>query len=352
MREIEEIYEELMEGFAARAGVRPDDDCDLAVRLYAAAAQIQALSIQTDWVLSQSFPQTAQGEFLDSHAQLRGLTRTAAVKAVGTLRFEVDTTPAADLTVPAGTVCMTAENVRYQTLEEAVLPVGELAVETAAEAVEAGAAGNTAAHTVVLMAAMPGGIVRCTNPTAFVGGREAESDESLRSRVLESYQRLPNGANAAFYEQVAMGHQGVAAAVAVGRARGIGTVDVYVSTPAGLPSAELLEEIRADLQAKREIAVDVQVLSPAAEEVAVTAELLPKEGVAFETVETAAREALENWFTGEKLGQPVHMAELTRLLYEVDGVENCHLLLPEADLAGDATVLPRLGTVTLTEMEG
>ena len=87
-------------------------------------------------------------------------------------------------------------------------------------------------------------------------------------------------------------------------------------------------------------------------EVAVTAELLPKEGVAFETVESAAREALENWFTGEKLGQPVHMAELSRLLYEVEDVENCHLLLPEADLAGDATVLPRLGTVTLTEMEG
>lgn len=350
MREIEEIYAEMLDTFAERAGFRPQEGCDLAVRLYAAAAQLQALSIQTDWVLDQSFPQTAQGIFLDYHGELRGLKRSAAVKAVGTLRFEVDTASARDLTVAAGTVCMTEGEVRFQTLETAVLPAGALAVETAAEAVEAGTAGNTAAGTVTVMAAMPGGIVRCTNPAAFAGGRDEEGDGSFRERILDSYRRLPNGANAAFYEETAMSHEGVAAAAAVGRARGIGTVDVCVATPAGIPPAELLEAIQTDLQTKREIAVDVQVIAPTVREVAVTAELTPAEGHTFPEILARAEAALADWFTGERLGKPVLAAELSQLLYGLEGVANCHLLAPEADWAGEATVLPRLGTVTLTEL--
>ena len=89
MRDIEEIYQELLEAFAERAGFTQDPGCDLAVRLYAAAAQIQALGIQADWILDQSFPQTAQGMYLDYHGQMRGITRAPAAKAVGTLRFTV-----------------------------------------------------------------------------------------------------------------------------------------------------------------------------------------------------------------------------------------------------------------------
>ena len=75
MRTIEEIYEALRAAFAERAGFMPADTCDLSVRLYALAAQLQALEIQADWVLDQSFPQTAQGVYLDRHAAMRGISR-------------------------------------------------------------------------------------------------------------------------------------------------------------------------------------------------------------------------------------------------------------------------------------
>lgn len=65
----------------------PSEGCDSAVRLYALAAELQSLLMQADWVLDQSFPQTAQGMYLDYHAETRGITRAAAEKAVGTLRF-------------------------------------------------------------------------------------------------------------------------------------------------------------------------------------------------------------------------------------------------------------------------
>ena len=148
-----------------------------------------------------------------------------------------------------------------------------------------------------------------------------------------------------------MGHSGVAAARAVGRARGIGTVDVYIATEAGLPGAELLQEVQADLQERREIAVDVQAKAPAAVEIDVSAELAVREGAEFSTVKAAAEQALAGFFSGRRLGKAVLLAELGDLLYHVEGVENYRLSVPTADLAADDAKLPVLGTVTITEME-
>ena len=351
MKTTEEIYEAMLAAFAQRAGFTPEADCDLAVRMYAAAAELQALGIQADWVLDQSFPQTAQGVYLDYHAQMRGIARTAAAKAVGTIRFTVRQAPAADLTIESGTVCMTADEVRFQTTAAAVLTAGTLSADAPAEALEAGRTGNAAAGTITILTACPVGITGCTNPSAFTGGSDQEDDESLRSRILESYQRLPNGANAAWYEQTAMSHAGVAEARAVGKARGLGTVDVYIATEAGVPGAELIAAVQADLQERREIAVDVQVKAPDPEEVDISAEIAVREGADFSAVKTAVEQALANFFSGRRLGRAVLLAELGDLIYHADGVANYHLTAPAADLPADDTVLPVLGDVTLTELE-
>ena len=350
MKTIEEIYGLLREAYAQRTGTELAEDCDLAVRLYAAAAQLQALDIQTWWVLDQCFPQTAQGTYLDGHALMRGITRRAATKAAGTLRFSVASPSAVELTIAAGTACMTEGEVRFQTTADGVLPAGELSVDVPAEAVESGAVGNVPPGSVTILTACPVGITGCTNPAAFSGGSDQEDDESLRQRVLESYLRLPNGANAAWYEQTAMSHEGVAAAQAVGRARGVGTVDVYIAAEAGLPGAALLEEVQADLQEKREIAVDVDVLSPEAESVNVTVQVAAAENSTFETVKSQVEQAVTNLFTGRLLGKPLLLAQLGSVIYAVEGVENYHLTAPAADIAGGEGVLPLLGTLTVTEM--
>ena len=350
MKEWTEIYEQMRGTFAQRAGFVPSEGCDSAVRLYALAAELQSLLMQADWVLDQSFPQTAQGMYLDYHAETRGITRGAAEKAAGTLRFAAADKVTAACPIEKGTVCMTAEGVRFETTEDAAIAVGSQWADVPAQAVEAGAGGNVIAGTVTLLSAMPVGVVQCTNPTAFSGGCDAESDEALRGRVLASYQRLPNGANAAYYEQEAMRYPGVAAAKAVGRARGIGTVNVVIATHAGVPDAALLAAVETDLQKKREIAVDVKVLAPAVETVAVTAALKAAPGYTFAEVKAGAQSALEALFTGELLGKSVTTARLLTLLCGVEGVENVHLTAPAADVAVDATELPMLGTVTISEL--
>ena len=350
MEELRAIYERMRAAFAEETGFVPNDGCDMMVRLYALAAEVQSLLAQADWVLDQSFPQTAQGQYLDYHAETRALARLPAARATGVLRFSAPSAAVTDYEIEAGSVAMTTGGARFETTEKATLRKGETSVDVPARAVEAGAHGNAIAGAVHVMSVYPVGITRCENPEAFSGGSDEESDEKLRERVLESYRRLPNGANAAFYEQEAMRFPNVAAAKAVGRARGIGTVDVYVSTHGGAPGEALLGEIRSALQKKREIAVEVAVQVPAETRVDVTAELEAEQGWTMREITDAAQEALQAYFTGERLGEPVYRAKLASILYSVPGVKNYHLLAPAEDVAVDATELPVLGEVRLTEI--
>ena len=348
---IDTIYKEMLTAFGQASGYIPHTSCDLAARLYAAAAQIQGLYHQAQWVLDQSFPQTAQGIYLEQHAALRGLTRGVATHATGVLRFGLSAAAPTDVVIKAGTVCMTDEGIRFATTEAAILPAGNLYTDVPAAAVEPGKAGNVIAGTITIMAAMPAGIQGCTNPEPFHDGDDAENDEALRSRLLDSYRRLPNGANAAYYEQIARSYNGVAAAVAVGRPRGVGSVDVYIAADEGIPDQDLLAVIRDYLQQRREISVDLQVLAPTPVPVNISVSIQPTANVSFATAQKQVEQALQNAFTGALLGKSVTLAYLGDLLYHLEGVANYRFSLPTSDVAASPTILPTLGTVTITEWE-
>ena len=349
MEELNAIYERMRAIFAEEAGFVPNDGCDAMVRLYALASEVQSLLAQADWVLDQSFPQTAVGQYLDYHAETRALTRLPAAKAAGVLRFSAPSAAVTDYEIEQGNVAMTSGGVRFETTKKAVLLKGETYVDVPASAVEAGASGNAIAGAIHLMSVYPVGITQCVNPEAFSGGSDEESDEKLRERVLASYKRLPNGANAAFYEQEAMSFPNVAAAKAVGRARGIGTVDVYVSTPEGVPGQALLTELQTVFQKSREIAVDVQVKAPTTQAVNVAVTVEVEEGADFAGVKAEAETMLADFFSGKLLGKAVTLAELGSRIYALPGVKNYHITAPAADVAADDTVLPVLGTVSVTE---
>lgn len=192
MEELRTIYERMRAAFAEETGFVPNDGCDMMVRLYTLAAEVQSLLAQADWVLDQSFPQTAQGQYLDYHAETRALTRLPAAKAAGVLRFSAPSAAVTDYEIEAGSVAMTTGGVRFETTEKATLQKGETYVDVPARAVEAGANGNAIADAVHIMSVYPVGITQCTNPEAFSGGSGEESDEKLRERVMESYKRLPD----------------------------------------------------------------------------------------------------------------------------------------------------------------
>lgn len=349
MKSIEEIYDSLCADFFTRTGLEPGADGDLAVRLYAVAAQLQALYLQADWVGRQCFPQTAQGEYLDRHAALRGLSRREAVAATGVIRFSKGT-GTAEAVIPAGTVCMTAGLTRFTTTETATLAAGAASVDVPACAEEKGTAGNVAAGSILAMAVAPVGVSGCANPSPFTGGAEAEGDESLRGRIMETFQRLPNGANAAFYQQGALSFSDVAAAVVLPRRRGRGTVDVVVTIADGVPDAALLEKLKEWFDERREIAVDVLVRAPETSTVDVTLQVKAAEGESFAQASAQVKAAVESWFNGKRLGKNVLRAELGALAFGLEPVANCAVTEPAADVTVSEDVLPVLGTLTVQEM--
>ena len=320
MKTVEEIYREMMDRFSQETGMEPNGTGEMAVRMYALAAQVYGLYEELAWTCRQCFPQTATGEELEKHGFLRGIARNPARQASGTLRFSVQEAVEEDLEIAQGTVCMTAGLVAFETTQAGVLPAGELSVDLPAQAVEPGPGGNVSAGTVRTMAVAPVGVSRCTNPEAFSGGLDAEGDESLRERVLETFRRMPNGANAAFYQQEALSFPEVAAATVVARPRGVGTVDVFLATAAGLPDSGLLEQVAAHLEERREIAVDVEVKAPEVRTVDVSVQVAARPGADFDTVRQAVESAVRGWFDGRLLGQSVLRAQLGALIFGVAGV--------------------------------
>ena len=346
---LEEIYQGLAAEFQAQTGKSAGSSSELAVRFYAVAAQIYSLYVQGEWTRRQCFPQTAQGENLDKHANLRGVTRRQAAKATGTVRFYVSKPQEIKTEVPKETVCMTAAGVRFLTTQTVTVEAGALYAEAPVIADEAGAAGNVGPNTIVFMALPPVRIVACANLEPLTNGLDEEGDKELRERVLATYQRLANGANNAFYRQAAMSFDEVAAVTVLPKYQGVGTVGVVPAAQGGMPSKELLEEMQAYFDRVREIACEVTVLAPTEKKVELELKLWAEEDRDFQTVAGAVEQTLMDWFNGERLGQPLLRAQLTSLVFGVDGVANCEFVKPAADLPLDNRTLPLLVGVKLVK---
>ena len=349
MNTINEIYHELKTAFETESGIELNDGGDMALRFRALAAQLVSLQAQAEFVQRQCFPQTAGGEALDIHAMQRGLRRTAAEKAQGTLRFSLNSAVAADITVPKGTRCIAPDETEFEVTADTVIPAGRTYCDAPAEAVEAGAKGNAAANTVIFMALPPVGVAAVTNPEAFRGGRDAEGDEELRARVLDSYSSIINSGNSAYYINQALTVEGVVAATVQPRYRGRGTVDVIVATESGVPSAIVLGRVSSKMNGRREICVDVDVKAPTVRAVNVDADIYTDEGCDAAEVCLKVENTVRAYFSGRLLGKGLSRAELGNLIFGVEGVKNYSLNEPVSDLAPNSAVLPVLGELSISE---
>lgn len=349
MKTIDEIYAGMCSVYREKTGRDIYSGGDMSVRLYAMAAELNALYLYNDWVKRQCFPQTAEGEYLDNHAEMRAIKRNGAVAAKGYVRFSVPSPTISELTVNAGTVCMTAEGVQFETVEAGVIEIGESYCDVPVRALTAGSAGNVPAGSVVYMANAPVGVSYCENMDAISGGEDIESDEKLRARVLASFNKLPNGANIAYYEKEALSIDGVTAVRVLLKERGIGTVDVVVSSADGLVGAALIAAVKQKLDAAREICVDIAVRAPENVEFAVSVAVDIAEGYSFAAVKAEIERSLFGCFDGGKLGESVLLAELGSLLFAVEGVRNYRILSPTADITLAADELPKLSGIHVSE---
>ena len=99
-----------------------------------------------------------------------------------------------------------------------------------------------------------------------------------------------------------------------------------------------------------EIAVDVQVLAPEEVGVTLSVQVKAKDGWDGSEVRTGVKNALQAWFSGERLAQDVLLAQLGSLIYGCEGVANYKIVSPAADVAIGADQLPVLSSISVEAM--
>lgn len=180
-----------------------------------------------DWISQQAVPITSSDEFLAGWAALKNVFQKPAEQATGTVTFPG--TNGIDL--PAGTPITRNDGVGYTTTADAVVSgtsVTAPAICNADPTGETGAFGNCSAGTTFTLGTAINGIQsNGAAATAFTGGADIESQDSLMTRMLQAYQNVPQGGDAQDYVTWALAVPGVTRAWCNPNGFGVGTVVVY-----------------------------------------------------------------------------------------------------------------------------
>lgn len=319
------------------------DDGDHAIRANATGAAIEGLYQHQQWIVRQILPDTADSDYLERHASLRGLTLKAATVATGTITFSG--TPTSPVTI--GTEEKTTAGIAYLTTAADVIGAGSI-VTIAAQAEAIGSAGNQAAGTVLTLTAAPAGVLSTAAIATMTGGTDVETYASLLSRLLFKLRNPPCGGAAHDYYSWAMNVDGVTAAYVYSNRRGLGTTDVVILTSGGIPGAPLIATAQAYIDTQCPVQADFLVFAPTAVPVNIAAALTLAAGYSLAAVGAVIDTALAAYFATLKPGDTAYLNRIRAIISDTPGVVDFNLTAPLGNTVAlvDAThtQLATLGT--------
>lgn len=352
METFNSILDRMTEKYEELSGNKLNRNSDIWVRLNVLAGELYSSFVNAKWLKRQMFASTAIGEYLDYHAQTRGLVRRESSCATGSVVFSVELPVSADITIPQGTVVATTdiEPLRFETTADGVIPAGDTMVTVPVRSVGKGRKYNVKAGKITVMVTPPPSVHGVINTVPCISGADAESDESLRQRIIDSYAFASNGTNCAYYKTVATETEGVSGAGVVPRGRGAGTVDVYISSEGTQVSDEVLDAVQTKLQTLREVNVDVKVYKAESEPVHLYIYLDAKPGYEFSEVEDSCRAVLEEYISSRGVGGSVLLNQITDLLCDVEGVADFYVPSnSNFNLRCPQNKFPAVGKITFKE---
>lgn len=334
MSSFDEILHNMVEEYESQAHCKINDESDIMLRLKVLSGELYKQNVHADFVMRQIFVNTATGNYLDMHAQRRGLTRKNAVKAKGEVTFYAEVIPQENLTISAGTVVCTSsdEAIRFITDEDVTMYHNVRTVTAPVTAEIAGKSGNVEAGAVSVIVTPVAGITSVKNLNAFEGGENAESDDNLRNRVLDSYRDISNGTNSVYYKKLAQSVEGVYSAGVYPRARGTGTVNVYVAAKGGPVTSAVLSQVQDIMDVSRELNVDVLVANANKLNYELYIRLEPQDGYDFDDLSITIRNKLCEYINSLGIGVDVLLKDLGDIIYHTDGVKNYSFISSSADL--------------------
>ena len=279
------------------------------------------------WIVRQIFPDTADTMYLERHAALRGITRRNATLASGTATVKgvVGSNIGADVQIKHG-------NRFYRTT--ATAQIGRNGMATVAiTADDVGAVHNAFQAAAQFMAA-PAGIASDCVITAQ-GGTDAESDASLLARLLEIIRRPPAGGNQYDYKNWALSVDGVSSAYVYPLRRGLGTVNIAITSADGAPSDEIIAKTQAYIDEMRPVtAKNVLVVKPHLTVLDVQVQV-KLDGLDLAIAQSRVQAALSDYFGTLIPGDDLIVSQIEAAISNVGGISDRKLLSPNANRVAD-----------------
>lgn len=302
-------------------------DSDHGVRAAGMAAAIEGLYQYQAWIARQILPDTADPDWLERHASLRGIYRKAATRATGTASFS----GTAGAAIAVGVELKTLGGVAYVTTASGGVGGGGT-VTLPVQASVAGVAGNAAAGTAATLTSAPSGVQSAAVLGAMTGGTDVETDAALLARLLFRMRNPPQGGADYDYVDWAMSVDGVTAAYVYAMRRGEGTVDVAIMTAGGVPSAGLVATVQAYIDSVRPVTAQCMVLAPVPVPVSVAASLVLTSGYTLSDVSGRLTTAITAYFAGLRPGDTVVKTRIESLISITAGVADFTLTSPSANV--------------------
>ena len=325
------------------------EDSDAYARASSLAACAEGIYAHQKWLIKQFFPDTADTEFLEKHAGLRGLRRRNATYAAGK-GATISGNP--DAVIAVGLQIKTEDGRFYETTESAVISASG-SVVVAVRSLATGAVQNIKTATKGSFMAAPVGVSTDVVLNDVVGATNAESDSSLLERLLNKIRRPAAGGNKYDYKDWALEVDGVEQAYVYPLRRGLGTVDIAITADNGVPSDDTVRRAQEYIDQERPVtAKESKVVKPDVTKVNFNIQVKIS-GVALNDIKTAINNALRDYFNGLIPGDDLIVSQCEAVINNLIGVVDRRFTAPTANRKADIVNKIewfRLGEVTVTEM--
>ncbi|ECS8429374.1 baseplate J/gp47 family protein [Salmonella enterica] len=300
-------------------------DSDYYVRASSVASVAEGLYQHQAWVVRQIFPDTADSDYLLLHARTRGLQKKPPTTARGTA--DISGSPGSRL--PAGSqirgeglAVMTTADVTF-TSDTAEAPV---------TATQSGVSGNLDTPVLAELVSAPMGVNGRVIVKSLTGGTDEESDAELLDRLLDIIRRPPAGGNRYDYRRWAMETPGVTSAWVYPIRRGVGTVDIAITSAGGLASDEIIRNVQAHIDDVRPVtARNALVLSPQLVRVDFDV-VVQAQGVMLEVLRPEVENAIRGAMARIAPGQPLIRSNIETLISLLPGVTDRTIVTPAANV--------------------
>ena len=301
--------------------------------------------VNIDFSAKQNVPRYAEGEYLDSLAELfKDAYRLEPEKAKTTLKFTLSIKLEVATVIPVGTRVTADGEIVFATLESLTIPAGELSGEVKAECLTAGESGN---------GFVPGQINQpidifpyyqsVENTTESAGGADEESDAAFYERMRESVETFSTAGPLGGYVYFAKTASPLIVDVKA-TSPTPGVVDVRVLLQDGeLPGEEILNKVSEILSAAqvRPLTDNVQVKAPEAVSYDIDFTYYTTSGGALSDSAAAANvaaavAAYKEWQAG-KMGRDIDPSELIYRIKQT-GVKRVEVRSPVFTVVADNAV--------------